>query len=257
MSKKSHKITAIVTTFNEEKNIAKCLSSISWADEILVVDSYSTDNTIAICEKFGAKILYREYKYGADQKNWAIQQAAYPWIVLLDADEVFETEIENEVKNILQSKPKYSAYWIYRKNYFLGKKIHFCGWQNDRVIRFFKRDFHTYIDKMVHEEIQQNTKTGKLRSKIYHYTANNFEEYCKRIERYAGYSAEEHIKSNKRITWFHLYIKPAYKFFYSYFIRGGFLDGRLGWIICKLRAKETWLKARKTIQHKNYSWKTK
>lgn len=256
MSKKDHKITAIVITFNEEKNIAKCLGSLSWVDEILVVDSFSTDNTVAICEKFGAKVLQRNYKYAADQKNWAIPLAKHPWILLLDADEIFENEIERETTHILKSKPKYSAYWVRRKNFFLGKKIRFCGWQNDRVIRFFKRDFHKYIDKMVHEEIEQNTKIGKLNSKIFHYTASNLNEYFQRVDSYAGYAAQENIKKNIQITWFHLYIKPAYKFLYSYVFRAGFLDGKLGWIICKLRAKETWLKARKTIEHKDYKWKS-
>lgn len=251
-----HKITAIVTTYNEDENIAKCLSSINWADEILVVDSFSTDNTVAICEKFGAKVFHREYKYGADQKNWAIPQAKHSWIVLLDADEVFEPEIEHELKRVLKSGATYSAYWVRRKNFFLEKKVRFCGWQNDRVIRFFKRDLHRYIDKMVHEEIEQNQKIGKLKSKIHHYTAKNFQDYCNRIDRYAGYAAQEYIKSNKRINWFHLYVKPAYKFFYSYIIRGGFLDGKTGWIICKLRARETWLKAHKTIRHKDYKWKS-
>ena len=146
-------ITAIVTTFNEEYNIKRCLDSIQWADEVLVIDSFSTDNTVSICEKMGATVLQRKYKYAADQKNWAIPKAKNPWIILLDADEEASGALQDEIKELLRSKPKQTAYWIRRKNFFLGKYVRFCGWQNDQVIRLFRRDNHRYEDKMVHEEI--------------------------------------------------------------------------------------------------------
>lgn len=248
MQKRPQKITAIITTFNEEENIAKCLNSIKWADEILVIDSYSTDHTVAICEKFEAKILQRKYKYAADQKNWAIPQATHPWIVILDADEVAEPSLEDEISNLLETTPKHSAYWIRRTNFFLEKKVRFCGWQNDRVIRFFHRDFHKYENKMVHEEIAFSEKIGVLKSKILHYTAENLHKYNDKIERYAKYAAQQNILRNKKINYFHLYIKPAYKFVSSYIIRGGILDGAIGLKICCFRARETWLKANKTMK---------
>lgn len=248
MTKKLPKITALITTFNEERNIGKCLESVKWADELLIVDSFSTDKTVEICEQFGAKVLQRKYKYAADQKNWAIPQAKNPWIILLDADEVAETSMKEEVKQLLMGDMKYTAYWIRRKNYFLGKRVRFCGWQNDRVIRFFKRDLHKYANKMVHEEIEQKSEIGKMKSIFFHHTAVDIGFYTKKIERYANYSAQEIFKNKNRVNAFHLYVKPAHKFIVSYIIRGGFLDGKTGWIICKLRAKETWLKAKNAIQ---------
>lgn len=245
------RVSAIITTYNEENNIEKCLNSIGWADEILVVDSFSTDKTVSICKKFGAKVLQREYKYGANQKNWAIPQAKHKWIVLLDADEVAEASLENEVKTILKTRPKHTAYWLWRENFFLGKKVRFCGWQNDRVVRFFHRDFHRYQDKMVHEEVIKDIPFGTLKSKIFHHTTSDLNKYSKKIERYAHYAAQEFLLKNKRIGVFNLYIKPAFKFINSYFIRGGIFDGKIGWIICRLRARETWLKAKIALEHKN------
>ncbi len=238
------KISALITTYNEEKNIEKCIASVSWADEILVIDSFSTDNTVSICESLGAKVLQHKYNYAADQKNWAIPQATHPWIVLLDADEIADSGLEEEVRTILKTRPKFTAYWIHRKNYFLGKKVRFCGWQNDRVVRFFHRNSHRYQDKMVHEEIQASSPFGTLKSKIIHHTTTNLERYIQKIERYAHYAAQEFTQKNKRITSFDLCIKPAFKFLNSYIFRGGILDGKIGLIICKLRTRETWLKAK-------------
>ena len=245
-------ITAIVTTFNEEHNIERCLKSLQWADEILIIDSFSTDNTTAICKQMGATVLQRKYKYAADQKNWAIPQAKNSWIMLLDADEVASDDLQEEVKTLLQSTPKHTAYWIRRKNYFLGERVRFCGWQNDQVIRFFHRDVHRYENKMVHEEIENLGKIGVLNSKILHFTAENSTKYNKKIERYAGYAAKQNVIKNKKINGYHLYIKPAYKFLHSYFIRGGILDGEIGLKICRFRAKETWLKAYKTIKLRTF-----
>ena len=242
------KISAIITTYNEEKNIKNCLASIKWADEILVIDSFSTDNTVAICQAFGARVLQRKYEYAAEQKNWAIPQAKHPWIVLLDADEAASDNLILELKNLLRTRPKYTAYWMSRKNYFLGKKVRFCGWQNDRVVRFFHRDYHRYENKMVHEEIERTKPFGSLNSKIIHYNTTDLKRYSQKIERYANYAAEVYLKKNKKIGPFNLYIKPAFKFMNSYILRGGFLDGKTGLMICKLRARETWLKAKITLE---------
>ena len=155
------KITALVTTFNEEKNIGNCLESVKWADEILIIDSFSTDKTLEICKQYGAKILEREYIYPAEQKNWAIPQAKNPWVILLDADEIAEDGIKTEIEKLLAENPKYTAFWIRRKNYYLGKRVRFCGWQNDKVIRFFKRDLHRYENKMVLRKLSEKEQLEK------------------------------------------------------------------------------------------------
>ena len=247
-NKEPPKITALVTTYNEEKNIERCLNTVKWADEILVVDSFSSDKTVEICKQFGAKVIQREYDYAASQKNWAIPKATHQWIFLLDADEEVDIIIEKELREILQSRIKHSAFWLKRKNYFLKQHIRFCGWQNDRVVRFFHRDHHRYEDKRVHAEIFGSKQMGVLKTVIKHHTAQTLEAYIKKINRYAGYAAQELIKKNIKIGWVALYIKPAYKFLHNYIIRGGVLDGKNGWIICSLRAKEVWLRAKKAKQ---------
>ncbi|MFT4986644.1 MAG: glycosyltransferase involved in cell wall biosynthesis, partial [Flavobacteriales bacterium] len=142
------KVSAIIPTYNEEHNIADAISTVNWCDEIIVVDSFSTDNTVEIANGLGAKVLSHKYEHSAAQKNWVIPQAKNEWIVLLDADERMSPELNEEIKNILSSDQKKSdAYWIFRENHFLGKKIKYSGWQNDKVIRLFKRDNCRYENK--------------------------------------------------------------------------------------------------------------
>ena len=127
------KISAIIPTFNEEDHIIAAIESLAWADEIIVVDSFSTDNTVALAQSKGVKILQRNYEYSASQKNWAIPQASYDWVFILDADERVEDNLKKEISNIKNSQPENDAYWIPRQNHFMGKKIRFSGWQGDPI----------------------------------------------------------------------------------------------------------------------------
>ncbi len=164
------KITAIIPTGNEEHNIVDAIKSLNFANEIMVVDSFSTDNTIALAKPLADTILQREYENSASQKNWAIPQAKYEWILLLDADERVTPELKIEVNNIINSHTEYSGFWIKRQNYFMGKKVRFSGWQGDKVIRLFKRDECKYENKHVHAEIISSGKIGILKNKLTHNT---------------------------------------------------------------------------------------
>ena len=150
------KLTVIVPVGNEAHNIREVLDSVSFADEIMVVDSHSTDDTVAIAKEYTDFIIQREYQYSASQKNWAIPQASHDWILLVDADERVTPELRDEIQSILKENPDPDvvAYWIYRMNHFMGKRIRYSGWQNDKVIRFFRKDKCRYEDKMVHAEIE-------------------------------------------------------------------------------------------------------
>ena len=134
------RITAIIPTFNEQHNIVDVIKSVDFADEIMIVDSFSTDKTVELATPLVDTILQRKYKNSASQKNWSIPQAKYQWILLLDADERVKKELKKEIFSVLESKTNYSAFWIKRENYFMGEKIYFSGWRGDRVIRLFKRD---------------------------------------------------------------------------------------------------------------------
>ena len=150
------KWTLLVPTYNEEDVLERCLSSAAaLADEILVVDSFSTDGTLKIAQRFGVKILQREYQNSASQKNWAIPQASHPWILLLDADEWLSPSLQQELRRVKDGRdPMECGFWMYRANHFLGKRVRYSGWQGDKVIRLFQRDTCRYQEKHVHAEIE-------------------------------------------------------------------------------------------------------
>ena len=231
------KLTAIIPTFNEAHNIVDAIKSIEFADEIMIVDSFSTDKTIDLAKPLSNTILKREFEYPASQKNWAIPQAKYQWILLLDADERVTSKLKDEIIKIINSNTIYSGFWIKRKNYFMGRKIHFSGWQRDKVIRLFKRDECKYEDKYVHEEIISNGKIGILKNKLTHNTFVSKEVYLKKLDRYARWQAKDYDTRITTITFFHTLIKPAFRFIKHYIFQLGFLDGYAGFIISLYQAK--------------------
>ncbi|MBK7107984.1 MAG: glycosyltransferase family 2 protein [Chitinophagales bacterium] len=232
------KVTAIITCFNEEQHIEAVLKSVQWCDEIIVVDSFSTDSTLEKAALFNTRILHHEYENPAKQKNWVIPQAANEWILLLDADERVTDELRYEIEKVLaQDEIHFNAFWIYRRNHFMGKEIKFSGWQRDKVIRLFYRDVCRYKDVEVHEEIETTGKVGKLKNKLLHYTYTDLEQYLVKWNRYSSMSAVDYSKKTTKPNAFHFVIKPAFRFFKHYIIDLGFLDGYPGFIISKLAAE--------------------
>ena len=231
------RITAIIPTFNEQHNIVDVIKSVDFADEIMIVDSFSTDKTVELATPLVDTILQRKYENSASQKNWSIPQAKYQWILLLDADERVKKDLKKEIFSVLESKTNYSAFWIKRENYFMGKKISFSGWRGDRVIRLFKRDECKYEEKYVHAEIVTKGKIGILKNKLTHNTFKSKDDYLKKLERYAKWQAKDYYKKTGSITIFHTLIKPIFRFIKHYFIQLGILDGYVGFIISSYQAK--------------------
>lgn len=223
------RITAIIPTYNEEATLRKALESVRFADELLVVDSFSTDKTLAIAEEFGARIIQREYGYSASQKNWAIPQAKNKWIFLLDADEWLEQNAAAEIQRVLSNGPKHDAYWLPRENYFMGRKMRYGLWRNDRVIRLFRRDVCRYEDKRVHAEILCNGSIGTLKSPIGHNTYRGFSEMIRKTDRYTTWAAADRV-NGKSVGAFDIVVKPWFAFFRDYFLKAGVLDGLPGFI---------------------------
>ena len=231
------KITAIIPTGNEIHNIEAVIASVDFADEILVVDSFSTDGTYEKAQELATRVIRRKYQYAASQKNWAIPQAKYEWILLVDADERVTPELKREIQSILQSPPKdIVAFWIGRNNHFMGERVHYSGWRNDKVIRLFKRDLCKYEDKLVHEEIIANGSVGKLRNKLYHNTYITFDKYIEKMNRYATWQAKDYDKKTGRLTPYHFVIKPFWGFFKHYIVQSGFRDGVVGFTIGHIQA---------------------
>lgn len=242
------KLTAIIPTKNEAHNIEAVLESVSFADEIMVVDSYSTDNTIELAKKYTDFIIQREYQYSASQKNWAIPQASHPWILLVDADERITPELRSEICSVLGRPTDKSAFNIHRKNIFMGKKMNFSSLQNDLVIRLFKRDECKYQDKHVHSEIITSGKIGRLKNSMEHNTYKDLKTYLAKIDQYATWGAYDRRHKVAKVTWYHLLIKPAYRFCFHYFLRMGILDGKAGFIFSVIQSYSVFLRSLKLMR---------
>lgn len=245
------KLTGIVPTGNEEENIDGVLSSLSFVDELMVVDSLSKDNTVEKAKKYTSVILEREYGYSASQKNWAIPQASHEWILLVDADERVTPELQKEVLEVINSNPKEVAFWIGRSNDFMGKRLRYSGWQGDKVIRLFKRDFCKYEDKQVHAEIIADGKVGELKNKLLHNTYKGLDHHIQKLNRYAEWQANDYLSRTKKLGVYHFFVKPAFRFYKHYFRGLGFLDGLPGLVVSALasyavfmRYVKIWLKKR-------------
>ena len=245
------KITAIIPTFNEEHNIIDAIKSIDFTNEIMVVDSFSTDQTIKLATPLATTIIKRKYKNSASQKNWAIPQAKHKWILLLDADERVTPKLKEEVIKVLKSNTNYTGFWIKRQNYFMGKKVSFSGWQGDKVIRLFKRDDCRYEEKNVHAEIISKGKIGALKGKLIHNTFKSKEAYLKKLERYAKWQAKDYSGITDKITPFHTLIKPLFRFFKHYILQFGILDGYVGFIISLYQAKAVKMRYKYLKKYRN------
>ena len=230
------KLSAIIPTFNEEINIEAAIQSVSFADEIIIIDSFSTDKTISLAKKYGVRILQRKFDNFSNQKNYAILKATHKWVVLLDADERIGEKLREEMITVLNDEPKASAYYVYRRNFLLDQEINYSGWQNDKVIRLIERDKCKYNGKLVHEKIVTEGKIGFLKNKLNHYTYKDFDSFILKKNKVALLQAEMLASKNKKVTPFRLFIKPLYRFINHYILRLGFLDGFAGFFIASFYA---------------------
>jgi glycosyltransferase involved in cell wall biosynthesis len=224
------KLTAIVPTGNEAHNIEAVLESVSFADEIMVVDSFSTDNTVGLARKHTDFIIQREYEYAASQKNWAIPQATHEWILLVDADERITPELRVEIQDVLKNGSDKAGYWIFRDNLFMGRQLKNSGIKGDKCIRLFRKSLCRYEDKHVHEEIIANGEVSSLKNRMLHDTYVNIDAFYAKMNRYATWQAKDYLKSVKRVTCYHLWLKPSFRFFKHYILGLGFLDGFEGYV---------------------------
>lgn len=248
-------LSVIITTLNEAEHIAGVLDSVKWADEIIIVDSFSTDDTVKLAEDFRSrldfssfKILQRKYTSPANQKNWAIPKATHDWILIMDADERVTLDLKNEISSLLQHPPKMDAFWIPRQSFFMGKKIRYSGWQGDAVIRLIHKKCR-YEKVHVHEEIATNgIQVGRLKNKLEHYTYKDINHFLEKMQRYSDWSAQDHFEKTPRVTFFHLYLKPLFRFFKHYILQRGFLDGKVGFIISVIMAWGVFLRYVKILE---------
>jgi glycosyltransferase involved in cell wall biosynthesis len=242
-----NKLSAIVTCFNEEANISHCLQSLRFADEVLVVDSFSTDRTPEIARSLSTRFLQHEYASPARQKNWAIPQAAHEWVLLLDADERVTPELEAEVGQILAS-PQFDGYWIRRKNFFWGKEIRHGAWKTDKVLRLFKRDLARYHDKEVHEEIDIRFPVGMCRDRLLHYSYRSLDDYVRKAPRYGAWGANDAHRRGAAGSGWRILGHSSGHFFKSYILKQGFRDGVPGLVIAFMEAYHGFFKYAKLYE---------
>ena len=233
---KTTNITAIIPTLNEEAHIEEAIDSVSFADEIMVIDSFSTDSTVAIANSKNARVLQRKFDDFSSQKNYAIQQASNNWIYVLDADERVTSELRKEILETVQDPKNYVGFYVYRTFYFIGRKLNYSGWQRDKVIRLFRKDKCKYNGKLVHETITADGQIGFFKNKLEHYSYQSFDHYIQKLNHYAALKAKALFEKGKKVTLFHILIKPPYRFMSHYILRLGFLDGFPGFIISVTQA---------------------
>ncbi|RUA11977.1 MAG: glycosyltransferase family 2 protein [Flavobacteriia bacterium] len=250
------KLTALLITYNEEDLIQGVLENISFADEIIVVDSFSTDRTIEIVKRFkNVKLIRRAFNNFTDQREFAISKASNKWLFFLDADELTSENLKNEILNELENPGDIVAYGVKRNFYFKKKLIRFSGYQTHIVYRLFNKDY-CYYDrrKKVHETLIFQGKTKILKNKLDHFSYKDEMSFKKKLTKYAQLRAEELFEKHKKPNLYHFYVKPLYRFVNQYFIRLGFLDGKEGYKISKLNAfevKQRYLILKKMIKHKS------
>lgn len=238
------KISALIITFNEMNHVDDLLGHLNFVDEIIVIDSFSTDGTFEKLKTYpNIKIIQRKFLNFADQRNFAIKQASKDWILFIDADERISPKLKKEILEVIKDNNETIAYKFSRKFVYKNKAMRFSGLQTDKVFRLFKNGHASYFqDKIVHEQLNVKGKMGVLKHDMLHYSFTSVSHYRKKTEHYAALKALELFKKGKNPSWFHFYVRPAYKFLTNYIIRLGFLDGEAGFIICKLNAYGVWFR---------------
>jgi len=230
MSTDDNRISVIVTTWNVESKIRDCIESIKWADEVLVVDSFSKDDTVKICRELGCRILQHAYKSYSAQNNWAIPQAKHPWVLIWDSDEICPPELRDEIIQEMKN-PRYAGYTIQRRSYFFGRWIKYSGWQKDRPTRLFHRDRGRFIIRQVHPMVELDGPVGHFKNPLLHYPYENLESWMERFHRYARWSAHNASERGDKPTLVNLSLRPLARFLRAYILKRGFLDGKQGFII--------------------------
>jgi glycosyltransferase involved in cell wall biosynthesis len=238
------KISAVIITYNEELFIGKCLSSLEGiADEIVVVDSFSTDGTEEICKKYNTKFIKHEFEGYRDQKNHALQYATYKNIISLDADEALSDKLRESILAI-KDNWEYDGYFFNRRSNYCGTWINHSQWYPDRQLRLFFADHGKWGELNLHEKFMMSNgaKVGRLKGDLLHWPFSSIQDHLDKMNKYSRIGAEEFYKAGRKSNLFTPYIHFIWGFIRSYIIKGGFLDGRSGYLICSTYAKSAFKK---------------
>ncbi len=227
-------LSVIVITFNEEMNIGACLQSVEWADEIIVVDSKSSDKTVEIAKAYTDKVVITDWFGYAENKRIALSRASCEWVLWLDADERVSPELKDEIIELLAANPCQNGFQIKRKAFFLGKWIKHCGWYPGYVLRLFRRQHGDFNNKKVHEGLEVAGEIGQSRHALLHYTDHILDHYLSKFNRYTTLAAKEMAQNKQRTNVAEMCFRSLFAFIKMYFFKLGILDGPKGFMLCLL-----------------------
>jgi glycosyltransferase involved in cell wall biosynthesis len=235
-------LSAILIVRNEERDLPACLESLrGMAQEVIVVDSGSTDQTVSIAKEFGARVIHREFAGFGPQKQFALEQVTGEWVLNIDADERLSPALREEMTVVLSGEPSVHGFYLRFQNVFFGHRLRFGGLWNEKHLRLFRRDQAHYVGKEIHEGISVVPPLGRLRGRVLHESYKNFSEYLDKCNRYTGLVARDKFRKGRRFSlWNHA--RLPWEFLVRYFLKLGFLDGNAGFIYAALSSYYTWLK---------------
>ena len=236
-------ISAIVVCFNEEQNIGRCLESLKWCNEIVVVDSFSTDRTVQIARQYTDRVIQRKWSGYREQKAFAHSQATKDWVLLVDSDERVTPELRDEIQQTLNHDGcGYAGYSVPRLVFYLRRWWRRGGWYPDYDVRLFRRDRATLGGSDPHEKILVDGPVRRLRHPLHHFSYRSMEDHIQRINRFTTISSQELQKEKKHWRLLDALLRPAFRFFRSYVLKGGFLEGFAGFYVAVTAAVYVFLK---------------
>ncbi len=220
----------------------RAIESLRCADEIVVVDSGSSDRTVELAEKLGARVVESPWPGYAKQKNFAAERAAHDWILSLDADESLSEALEGEIWQLKKNGPGFDAYKMPRMAQYLGRWIRHSGWYPDLKVRLYDRRKARWEGEFVHESVRVNGRVGELHSNLLHFTCESLSEHLRTMDRYTTLAAAQLLATGEKVTWGRLLLEPPWTFFNTYVLKLGFLDGMEGLTIANMAALYNYLK---------------
>jgi glycosyltransferase involved in cell wall biosynthesis len=243
-----NRLSACLITLNEERNLPRALESLKGiADEIIVVDSGSTDQTAAIAHEHNAAFFERAWTNYSDQKNFAAACAKNDWVLSVDADEQLSSALQTSILDWKKREPKFSVYEMSRKTWYLGAWIRHSGWYPDFQQRLYRRNAAQFAG-IIHESLKFEDKSGRLAGDLLHHTVGSFAEHEEKVERYAALAARQMFEAGKRNWKSAMWLATPWSWFQNYFLRGGFLDGYRGALISQMAARSVRIKYKKLGQ---------
>jgi len=237
------RISVVIITKNEERNIGECLESVKWADEIIVVDAKSTDKTVEIAKRYTGNVFIKPWSGFGPQKNWGISKAQHEWIFIIDADERVTPELKDEILATISEPTEIAAFQVPRRNFLLGKWFKYKGEYPNYQLRLFKKGRAWYNNVQIHENLIVDGQIGYLKNSLLHFAVNSIEDYFKKFNQYTTLAAIEKSKRKKaKVKIWDLLFRPMATFIKMYFIKQGFRHGKEGFIFSSLDSFFTYVK---------------